>query len=246
MAFPLIAALALAAGSAYANNRAQEAQMAARREANRNQLARQRQLQQEANALNEDVQERFERENVEESMQELAGREEQRATEAIEQGAEEFSPTAALSDDTPDVIRESGEKAKAKSLAEALRNARSLSALQGYGLAGFENDLALGRNATRLSQIGDFARGNQNIFQAELSDAQNAGGSWRSLGQILGAASTAAGAYGAFAPAAGNPSLYSGAMGNAATAATNTTPSLASWLQNSGSQFLQPLLAQRR
>ncbi|TDX21884.1 hypothetical protein DFO67_1323 [Modicisalibacter xianhensis] len=249
MAFPLIAALALAAGSAYANNRAADAQQAARRQANQAQLARQRQLQMEADALNENVQERFQRDNVEEQMQELAGQEEARAVEAIEEGGEQFSPTDALSDDTPAVIRESGEKAKAKSLAEAMRNARSLSALQGYGLAGFENDIALNRNATNLNQINDFARGNQSIFRAELDDAQNAGSGWSSLGQILGAASTAAGAYGAFGGAgalAGNPTAYSGALGNAATAATQATPSLASWLQSSGSQYLQPLLAQRR
>lgn len=242
MAFPLVAALALAAGSAYANNRAQAAQQDAMRDANRAQLARQRQLQQEADALNEGVQERFERENVEESMQELAGREEERAAAAIEQGGEDFSPTDALTSETPAVIRESGEKAKAKSLAEAMRNAKSLAALQGYGLAGFENDLAMSRNATELGNIGQFAQGNQRIFQAEMDDAQSAGDGWNSLGQILGAASTAAGAYGAFsgAGAAGASSAptvttsYPSSLGQAANLS-----SASKWVNG---RYYQPLL----
>lgn len=270
MAWPLVAALALAAGSAYSNNRAQSAQEDARRQANQAQMARQRRLQAEADALNEGTQENFERENVEQQMADIGLREEERAAQSIEEGGEQFSPTDALSDDTPEVIRESGEKAKAKSLAEAMRNAKSLSALQRYGLAGFENDMDLSRNATQLSNIGDFAQGNQGIFQAELSDAQNAGEGWSNLGQILGAAGMAVGGYGAMAGgaaggassmgaagsapvgygsgfgAAANTGTYAGAMGNASAAASMSGggSSLAS-LFNSP-YALQPMLNQRR
>lgn len=223
MAWPLVAALALAAGSAYANNRAASAQEEARKNAQRAQMRRQMTLQGEADEINQQTQERFQRDNYEDQMQELVDQENAHTEAAIEEGGEEFSPTEALDDDTPAVIRESGEKAKAKSLAEALRNARSLNALQGYGLAGFENDLALGKAATGLSQIGNFAQGNQNIFRAELEDAQNAGGSWSNLGQILGAASMMVGGYGALAggaagAAAGAGSSAAGAAGSAPVA----------------------------
>lgn len=267
MAWPLVAALALAAGSAYANNRQVRAQEDARRQAQQAQLLRQSRLQQEADSRNTDVQDQFERENVEQQMQELAGREEDRASAAIEEGAEKFSPTDALTQDTPAVIRDAGDRAKAKSLAEAMRNARSMSALQGYGLAGFENDMALNRNATHLSNLGNFAQGNQGIFRAEMEDAQSAGRGWGSLGQVLGAASMAVGGYGAMAGgaagagasaagqagtapigygagfgAAANTGTYTGALGNAAAAASMQQPSgLAALFGNM--QAYQPLLA---
>lgn len=89
-----------------------------------------------------------------------------------------------------------------KAAANNAAKAKLQAALEGFGNAGFERDLALGQNAQKIGMYGDFAKGAYDNLAAEQAYAQTAGDKnfakadkISGIGELLGAGVNAAGQY---------------------------------------------------
>ena len=206
-----IAGLALTAGSTVANSIGQSQVAAARNDALEAERIRQRALDQEAQALNTQSQDRYKdfSGQQDQKAQELgdyfAGQQIEGQAAAGEQAAAAALPTSASNI----TVRE---EAKQRSAASQFtdQQGRALGELRAFGdlLGGIGRDQA--RDASLIGQIGGFKQGSSAVLPYELDAAASAGKGAQTLGDILGLAGMAATGYGV-SRGAGGPTKLPGA-----------------------------------
>lgn len=192
--FAILAALALSAGSAGANMMAQNSIQRKRDDYNAAERIRQKKLDAEAQGLNTKSQDRYKG---------YGEKEEARAKELGDYFAQATAPAA----DDPNAAAASlmpssssaitvGEQGRQNEAVASFgrQQGQALGDLRAFGdLLGGTSRLQA-RDAGLLSQVGGFKTGSANVLPLELDAANQAGGGYKLLGDVLGLAGTAVGA----------------------------------------------------
>lgn len=102
-------------------------------------------------------------------------------------------PIITTPETTSNIVTSRENAAMAKAKGETDARAASLGNFRAFGDILGEASRLQGRDAGQLGLIGSMRRGSQSVLPLELEAAQNKGGGWRLLGDILGAGSAMAG-----------------------------------------------------
>lgn len=98
----------------------------------------------------------------------------------------------------PSVVRTASDRSSGQRFAESSGLAAALAKLGGFGDQILSTNIASGRNAGRINQIGSFKAGSSGVLDSELSAAAHKGDTLRGIGEFIAqAAAAAAGAPGA-------------------------------------------------
>lgn len=182
-----IAGIALTVGSTVANYTASQQVEAARNDALAAERIRQNTLNQEADALNLQSQDRY------------RDVETQRATVAQEigdyvagQSVEPQTPQDILPSSSSNVTVQEEERQRAKARQFTDQAGAALGELRSFGdlLGGIGRDQA--RDASQIGQIGGFKAGSSNVLPFELDTASKAGDGLKLFGDVLGGAGSIA------------------------------------------------------
>lgn len=187
-----IAGVALSGASAAANAAAQSKANKARQGAMQAERLRQSQLQQEANAVNAQSQDRYKDFDV---------KQEENASDLTELFQEQATPLAAPADANTatfmpqsssniTVAEEGNQRADARKFTD--QQGAALGQLRSFGdlLGGIGREQA--RDAGQIGQIGGFMRGSSSVLPYELEAANSKGSNLKLFGDILGGAGSLA------------------------------------------------------
>lgn len=188
-----IAALALSAGSALANNMAQQKAAKAQDRVMAAERIRQNRFDQEAAALNTQSQDRYkdfegtQGETANDLAQYFQGQQAQ-AADAAGVGARDLLPASSSNL----VVRDEGQK---RDLADAFsdRQGAALGNLRAFGQTIGDVGRLQARDASQIGQIGGFKRGSAGILPMELDRASQAGNGMKAFADVLNLASAGVG-----------------------------------------------------
>ena len=176
-----IAGVALTAGSTVANSMAASKVTRAREDAMAAERIRQNGLDQEAQALNTQSQDRY---------QDFSGQEEKAATKLADyftgQQVAEPSAEAALPTSASNVVVAEEQKQRAKARDFTDKTGTALGRLRAFGDVLGENSRLQARDASQIGQIGGFKRGSSNVMAYELDAANQKGNGLKLFGDVLG------------------------------------------------------------
>lgn len=176
-----IAGVALTAGSTVANSMAASKVARARDDAMAAERIRQNGLDQEAQALNAQSQDRY---------QDFSGKEEKAATKLADyftgQQVAEPSAEAALPTSASNVVVAEEQKQRAKARDFTDKTGTALGRLRAFGDVLGENSRLQARDASQIGQIGGFKRGSSNVMAYELDAANQKGNGLKLFGDVLG------------------------------------------------------------
>lgn len=212
MCTPLaIAGIALTVGSTVMNTIAANKAQKARDAAMAAERIRQRGLDQEAQALNVQSQDRY---------QDFEGQQEERSSELGQMFADQKIEAADQNAQATQemILPQSGsditvrEEAKQRSLADAFTDQQgfALGNLRSFGDLIGEIGRGQARDASLIGQIGGFKRGSSNVLPIELDAASRAGDKYKLFGDILGLGGSLAigkGLQGSFVSPTSSPTL---------------------------------------
>ena len=181
MAFPLLLPLLFAGGSIAANSIAASRQASATAAAMSAERRRQSQLDEEAYALNNAAQARYEDagEQTAERSDSLA----EMFTAALDQPPAAPIATAPQTSSNLIVSRDAAEGAQVR--AEGEDRAQRLGNVRGFGNLMWDLNRQLGRTGSQVGMLGGFKRASQNVLPLELQAAAQKGQGWMMLGDLL-------------------------------------------------------------
>lgn len=181
MCDPITAGIALTVASVGANSFAQSQITKARDSAMEAERIRQRGLDQEADALNLKSQDRYKDWGAkqEETGQNLADYFNSNQVPAEQRPQDIPAPTN-------NVVVAEQQKQTAKAKAFGQQQGQALGNLRAFGDLLGDTSRAQARDATQIGQIGNFKQGSSNVLGMELDAANQAGGSMKLLGDVLG------------------------------------------------------------
>ncbi|AAK89566.1 hypothetical protein EN41_19905 [Agrobacterium tumefaciens] len=175
-----IAGVALTAGSTVANSMAASKVARARDDAMAAERIRQNGLDQEAQALNAQSQDRY---------QDFSGQEEKAASKLADyftgQQVAEPSAEAALPTSANNVVVNEEQKQRAKARDFTDKTGTALGRLRAFGDVLGENSRLQARDAGQIGQIGGFKRGSSNVTAYELDAANQKGNGLKLFGDVL-------------------------------------------------------------
>lgn len=206
-----IASATLAVGSTVANQMAASEVEQARNDALAAERLRQGKLDQEADAINLQSQDRY---------RDFEGQQEERTQQLGDflksQTAEEPARGIAMPESQSAITVQ--EEGRQRDVARAFtdQSAENLARLRSFGdlLGGIGRQQS--RDAGLVSQLGNFKQGSQGVVPLEMQAAQSAGGGWRLLGDVLGSGAKA----GMMAGAAGKGPSWDDLFGSPGQVAT--------------------------
>jgi hypothetical protein len=205
-----IASVALTAGSMAANSVAQSKVNKARNGAMEAERIRQRQLQQEADALNAVSQDRY---------QGFEGKQDERSSELGKYFTDQVqsipeatgAPTETVPTSSSNIVNTEKKKQGEKTKAFSTQQATALGNLRGFGDLLGETSRLQGRDAAQIGTVGGMMKGSQSVLPLELEAANNKGSGWKTFGDLLSAGATISGGVGAAKAAAGGNTIFSSA-----------------------------------
>lgn len=105
------------------------------------------------------------------------------------QGNEAYvNPALPGQDKAPAVIKSQISSKLADELARARAQIAAAAQIEGYSTRTFDRGLQLGRVKPELGNIGLFAQGDQNVYNARMAAAPGKGATWSTIGDLLTAA----------------------------------------------------------
>lgn len=203
-----ITSVALTAGSMAANSVAQSKVNKARNGAMEAERIRQGQLQQEADALNTQSQDRYKG---------FEGKQDERSSKLGEYFTSQVqdipNPEGAPSESVPasasNVVVQEQKKQGAKTKAYSTQQATALGNLRGFGDLLGETSRLQGRDAAQIGTVGGMMKGSQAVLPLELEAANQKGSGWKTFGDLLSAGAAITGGVGAAKGAAGGNTIFS-------------------------------------
>ena len=181
MAVPLLLPLLFTAGSVAANSIAANQQARAQADAMSAERRRQRQLDREAMAVNQQSRERYD---------DVQGQTDQRSTDLAQTFTEALDqaparPIAALPQTSSNLVMANDQAEASSARADAEDNAMRMGALRGFSDLFGDITRAQGRDGAQIGMLGSFKRGSSGVLTMELQAASEKGRGWMMLGDIL-------------------------------------------------------------
>lgn len=166
----MLAGLASQALSVNQQSRAAGKVIKARNRALEADAVKQKQLQAQANDVNQASQNKF---TAEAQAADRAAETEKALRVAT--GSEQVGDYSAATQGEPVQVQSEIARQIAKALGEGKRYAKSSANLNSYGRTGFNNNLGLTDSATNIERINNFSRGNTGVLQTQLNAANQKG-----------------------------------------------------------------------
>jgi len=178
----LLAAMALQAGSSYANKRADTAIRAKQDQVAQAERIRQAAYQKQAQATLDKTMSSFDRPAQDKALADTTAQRDT-AIQATQAQPGDYTPTTGANE--PAVVHSD----LAQQFADVLRRGKSetmaRAKLGAYGGVQNDNSINLGRSGQDINQMADFSRGSAGVMPYEMNAAQNAGRKWGQIADLF-------------------------------------------------------------
>lgn len=176
-----IISLIMQAAAAYSQNRAQKAVIAERNRRMQNESERQEQYGKQATQLNEETQDKFKRENQEQSLADAF----QSRAQSLRKSTDDGSYVGSSAGSQPSVVSDEISRMVANAAKFSGKQNDALARFGSYGQVGMDNQIGLLETSRDLGGIQESSRRSSDILPLELAAAVRAGDRWRQISDLM-------------------------------------------------------------